>query len=151
MNIEYTIVKYKFYLSFSRIYIGTIHVSKTNIHFCYNSNIQAPDQIFSQYWASLSANIYTENIDSALCSWILYGIFSIDGFRTKPEDVHSVYPTSSATIRCCAQLFPFKISAKGADFRLDQNKGGNSRHSNDENGMICDFCWSFYVLSRYFL
>ena len=36
--------------------------------------------------------------------------------------------------------FLSKISAKRADCRLDQNKKGTSRHSNDENGMICVFC-----------
>ena len=36
--------------------------------------------------------------------------------------------------------FPFEISSKGADCRLYQNKRGDSRHSNDENGIICDFC-----------
>ena len=36
--------------------------------------------------------------------------------------------------------FLFKISPKGADRRLYQNKKGNSSHNNDENGMICDIC-----------
>ena len=35
--------------------------------------------------------------------------------------------------------FLSKLAPKGqiADY---QNKRGDSRHSNDENGMICDFC-----------
>ena len=41
-------VKYKFYSSFPRTDIHTIHVSNRNIHFYFASNVPAPNQIFSK-------------------------------------------------------------------------------------------------------
>ena len=43
-------------------------------------------------------------------------------------------------------IFPFKIRAKGAGLQLYQTKRGNSRHRDDENGMIL---WFLFDLSTF--
>ena len=48
------------------------------------------------------------------------------------------------------KYFLSEFSPKGADCRLLSTKRCESRHSKDENGMICDFCLVFLRSVRIF-